>query len=197
MEIRFVRPEEEAQLQAHLASCPACRAILTAYEEMDRGLASLQAEPPAALISGVMDAIGQEAAPPKKIRRFPTRGIAATAVAAKMAAISMNRFLITSPFVFTGRKDSTSLPHRRRPPGKKRKRGAARAAPLPFIRRQGQRATFSTCRWPPCSIPIIYMPPGKPARDSEVQCAACRTCAPLCAYTVMSAGAVVVTMPSA
>ena len=77
-------PEEEAQLQAHLASCPACRAILTAYEEADRGLSALQTEPPAALVQGVMNAIRSETAAGKKVRRFPLRGFAATAVAAAL-----------------------------------------------------------------------------------------------------------------
>lgn len=80
-------PEEEAQLQAHLKSCPACQAILAAYEALDGGLSSLKAEPPAALAQGVMDAIRREEASRKKVRRFPTRGIAATAVAAALLLV--------------------------------------------------------------------------------------------------------------
>lgn len=85
--------EEETQLQAHLASCPACRAILEAYEAVDSGLASLQAEPPAELVSGVMEAVRQESSTAKKIRRFPTRGIAATAVAAALLLVIGTTYL--------------------------------------------------------------------------------------------------------
>lgn len=87
--------EEEAQLQAHLASCAACRAILSAYEELDTGLATLKAEPPAELAAGVMDAIRQEASASRKIRRFPARGIAATAVAAALLLVIGTTYLPT------------------------------------------------------------------------------------------------------
>ena len=80
-------PEEEAQLQAHLASCASCRAVLAAYEELDCGLSALRMEPPASLLQGVMDAVRREEAAKKKIRRFPARGVAATAVAAALLLV--------------------------------------------------------------------------------------------------------------
>ena len=86
-------PEEEAQLQAHLASCADCRAILAAYEELDSGLSALKAQPPAALAQNVMEAVRQEASAGKKIRRFPVRSIAATAVAAALLLVVGTTYL--------------------------------------------------------------------------------------------------------
>ena len=86
-------PEEEAHLQAHLASCPACRAVLSAYEDLDGSLSALKAEPPAELVQGVMDTIRQEPAQSSKIRRFPVRGVAATAVAAALLLVIGTTYL--------------------------------------------------------------------------------------------------------
>lgn len=86
-------PEEEARLQAHLASCPACRAVLSAYEDLDGSLSALKAEPPAELVQGVMDTIRQEPAQSSKIRRFPVRGVAATAVAAALLLVIGTTYL--------------------------------------------------------------------------------------------------------
>ena len=49
--------EEEARLQAHLKGCPSCRAILQAYEQMQQGLVSLDAEPPKELHQRIMDQV--------------------------------------------------------------------------------------------------------------------------------------------
>lgn len=68
-------PEEEEALQAHLAGCAACRAILSAYEEIDGGVAQLEAAPPAALHENVLAQIRRRPAS----RRRTWAGIAAAA----------------------------------------------------------------------------------------------------------------------
>ncbi len=78
-------PEQETLLQSHLAECDECRALLSAYEEIQAGVASLEAEPPERFASGVMYRIMKETdgAPAKK-KRFafgPITGIAAVAAA--------------------------------------------------------------------------------------------------------------------
>ena len=66
--------EEEQLLQAHLADCEACRAILQAWTEADQGIASLEEDAPADLCEKVMASIG---APKKKQRWWPVLATAA------------------------------------------------------------------------------------------------------------------------
>ncbi len=79
-------PEEEAALQAHLETCPNCRAILETYQEIDRKLAAMAVEPPEALRRGVMARVKR----PMKRRRFLFGGgtIAAAAMVALLLAVS-------------------------------------------------------------------------------------------------------------
>ena len=70
--------EEEAQLQQHLAACPACRQLLAAFEAVDADLLSLEEEPPADLHANVMQAIRQETAGRKR-RRSMWAGLAVAA----------------------------------------------------------------------------------------------------------------------
>ncbi len=72
--------EEERALQAHLDVCPNCRAILEAYQNIDKGVLELTEEPPEALARGVMEAVRR----PVKRRRFYYGGgtLAAAAVIA-------------------------------------------------------------------------------------------------------------------
>ena len=51
---------EEAQLQAHLHTCPACRSLLHQYEQMDAQVQQLEVEAPEQLAAGVMYKIGLE-----------------------------------------------------------------------------------------------------------------------------------------
>lgn len=73
-------PEEEQQLQAHLAQCPRCRAVLEDYGHIDQGIHDLSVEPPEGLARGVMAQVN----PPAKKRRFIFGGgtLAAAAVIA-------------------------------------------------------------------------------------------------------------------
>ncbi len=52
--------EEKAMLDEHLAVCPSCRNMLIQAESLDRHLAALREEPPAALLDGVMAGIRRE-----------------------------------------------------------------------------------------------------------------------------------------
>lgn len=52
--------EERAALDAHLAQCPRCRALLEELRAQDRALEELNAEPPAELKSRVMAAVAAE-----------------------------------------------------------------------------------------------------------------------------------------
>ena len=68
--------QEEAALQAHLCSCKMCRDILSAYEQADAGIASLQEKAPADLRANVMAKIKKE----NRKRKFrPWAGIAVAA----------------------------------------------------------------------------------------------------------------------
>ncbi len=78
-------PEEEARLDAHLKTCPACRAAWEDYRSIGALTASLAVEPPEALARGVMEAVRH----PRKKRRFLFGGgtLAAAAVIALLAAV--------------------------------------------------------------------------------------------------------------
>lgn len=67
--------QEEAALQAHLAECADCRALLKAYEDIDEGVAELSVPAPEGLVSAVMEKIGT----PAKKTRSPWRSIGVSA----------------------------------------------------------------------------------------------------------------------
>lgn len=82
--------EEELVLQAHLEVCAECRALLDTFTAVDQGVAALEAEPPAALLSGVMERIKSAppmGAQPKKHRFFFGPGTAVAAVAAVLLLV--------------------------------------------------------------------------------------------------------------
>lgn len=72
--------EEMAQLREHLAVCPDCNQVLHTLEEINIGVAALEAEPPADLRTSVMDAIRVEAKPRRKPRRWMPVAVAAALV---------------------------------------------------------------------------------------------------------------------
>lgn len=72
-------PEEEAQLQSHLAQCAQCRELLETFREIDSGVADLEEEVPAGLRQDVMAAIRKEAAPRKHVKRKSRMGLAVAA----------------------------------------------------------------------------------------------------------------------
>lgn len=72
-------PEEEQQLNIHLASCPDCRKILEEFAQADRDLRSLNAEVPADLRSSVIEQIGKHAK--RKNLRPVWRSLTAAALA--------------------------------------------------------------------------------------------------------------------
>jgi phosphoribosyl-ATP pyrophosphohydrolase len=55
-----ITPEQEAQLQAHLADCAECRAMLADLQAIQSGVADLAAEPPERFAQGVMYRIAKE-----------------------------------------------------------------------------------------------------------------------------------------
>src|SRR5699024_3962718 len=64
---------EQRRLEAHLASCPACRALMRDLEGIHAALADLPAaEPPARLAEGVMERIRAEGS---KVISFPKRAM--------------------------------------------------------------------------------------------------------------------------
>lgn len=57
-------PDEQRELDQHLANCPACRALLADFQKIHQELSQRPpAEPPAALCQGVMDRIRAEKTP--------------------------------------------------------------------------------------------------------------------------------------
>ncbi len=86
--------EEERTLQEHLDACPDCRAILEAYQAIDRGVSALAAEPPEALARGVMEAVRR----PAKKRRFYYGG-------GTLAAAALVALILFGPF---SRRDATN-----------------------------------------------------------------------------------------
>lgn len=78
--------QEEAALQAHLAECADCRALLKAYEDIDANVAELSVPAPEGLVSSVMEKIKE---PAKTKTRSPWRslGVSAGLVAAVLALV--------------------------------------------------------------------------------------------------------------
>lgn len=77
-------PEEAERLQAHLAVCPACRAVEAAYGALNDDLAALAEEPPAALCENVMAAVRRERQTARSRRRG---GVAVAAAAAALLLV--------------------------------------------------------------------------------------------------------------
>ena len=75
-----ITEEEMAQLRIHLEACPACRQLLEDFRAVDRGIASLEAQPPADLKQNVMEAIRAEAKPVRKRQRWAPVAVAAALV---------------------------------------------------------------------------------------------------------------------
>jgi hypothetical protein len=69
-------PQEEAALQAHLATCPDCQALYDSYRLLDQGIRDLQEEPPAQLTGAIMEGIRREQHP-RLFRRFRFSALAA------------------------------------------------------------------------------------------------------------------------
>lgn len=69
-------PQEEAALRAHLATCENCRALLRAYEDIDRNVAALEVPAPDTLAPAVMEQIAKQE---KKKHRAPWLGVLASA----------------------------------------------------------------------------------------------------------------------
>lgn len=78
--------QEEAALQAHLAECADCRALLKAYEDIDSNVAELNVPAPENLVSSVMEKIST---PAKAKTRSPWRnlGMSAGLVAAVLVLL--------------------------------------------------------------------------------------------------------------
>lgn len=68
--------QEEAALQAHLAECADCRALLKAYEDINGNVAELNVPAPEGLVSSVMEKI---TTPAKTKSRSPWRSIGMSA----------------------------------------------------------------------------------------------------------------------
>lgn len=83
---------EEQQLQAHLQTCPACRSLLSMYEQIDAQVQQLEVEAPEQLAAGVMYKIGLEKNGRK--RRFGFgRGTAWAAAAAAVVLVIGSGYL--------------------------------------------------------------------------------------------------------
>ena len=78
--------EEMARLRVHLETCPACREVLHTLQEIDRGIAALEEEPPVDLKEAVMAAIGAET----KSKRTHHRWLPVAAAAALVLVIGIS-----------------------------------------------------------------------------------------------------------
>ena len=79
---RETTPQEEAELQNHLAQCERCRALYETYRALDAGLQATEEEPPENLTRAVMNGIHaeqQERSPKHLLKRFRFTAIAAAA----------------------------------------------------------------------------------------------------------------------
>ena len=81
-------PAEEQQLQAHLAGCPSCRALLDAFREVDAAVAAPLPDPPDALYRGIMEAVARE--PRRRKRRLWYRYGAVAAAAALVLVVGLS-----------------------------------------------------------------------------------------------------------
>ncbi len=98
-------PEEQTQLQRHLAECAACREILAAYQAISDGVALLEAEPPEELVENVMSCIERPTGIMRKKNRFAFGGGIAITAAAAVLALAVGTGLISVP----GMNDSAEL----------------------------------------------------------------------------------------
>lgn len=62
-------PEENQQLDEHLAACPRCRQYARELEETQKALQAWAAEPPPAVAGAILDAVQQEPRPARRPRR--------------------------------------------------------------------------------------------------------------------------------
>lgn len=75
-------PQEEAELQAHLSSCEACRTLYVTYRQIDQNLAAIEEEPPQALTGAIMNSIRaekQHRSPRHWLKQFRFTAVAAVA----------------------------------------------------------------------------------------------------------------------
>jgi len=81
--------DERAELMRHLRDCPSCMDLLCAYEAISAGLSDMEEEPPASLVTGVMDEIALWSAVPERGRRKPSHLRRFAAVAAVFAVVGV------------------------------------------------------------------------------------------------------------
>ena len=86
-------PEEERELEAHLAVCPSCRALAKQLEALDAGLQDLEEAPaPEGFARGVMDRIAAEEKKPRVIPLFRRPQFRALAGLAACAALCIGLY---------------------------------------------------------------------------------------------------------
>lgn len=100
-------PQEEAALLAHLSECPDCRALLRAYEDIDRNVAALEVPAPAELAPAVMAQISK---PLKQKRRSPWLGIGVSSgIVAAVLALLVGTKALSLPKLSDGMVNEGSL----------------------------------------------------------------------------------------
>ena len=86
-------PEEERELEAHLADCPSCRAVAAQLEMVSAGLDDLEEVPaPEGFARGVMDRIAAEEKKPRVIPLFRRPQFRALAGLAACAALCIGLY---------------------------------------------------------------------------------------------------------
>ncbi len=90
-------PQEQAELDAHLAVCPECRRLRDELAALDRSLADCVAQVPEGFSRRVMDAVAAEAgAAPKKCARVKWKPMAAAAAVLVVVLLGTGRWISTS-----------------------------------------------------------------------------------------------------
>ena len=96
---------ERARLEAHLAQCPDCSALLQAYRDIDAGLLELSEPAPEDLARRVMDNLPEQTRP--KRRRFAYGGFTAVAAVAAVLVLAIATGKLKMPRMGASSSDST------------------------------------------------------------------------------------------
>lgn len=87
--------EEEQALLAHLQVCDECRALLSAFEEVDAGVLALEAEPPQGLRDQILESVRRER--PVRLRRRMAPWAVPVVSAAAVVAILLGTGILSQP----------------------------------------------------------------------------------------------------
>ena len=100
---------ETKELMEHLQTCPSCQKLLALYQEMDTLAGESAKEPPAALLSQVMEKVSAQSAPPAKKTSKPRAKTALSLCAAMAACFAVVYFAVPGMLSMGGSDNSNNM----------------------------------------------------------------------------------------